>query len=110
MVLIRVRVDHVGQLRHVQPVQTGHQELPLLDRAAVDEHGLVPAGEQDAVALPDVEEADGERLIRRCLLRCGGRRRRLRITAFRFSARAEICHERDGNNDQHVQPQRHAPG
>lgn len=103
-------VDHIGQLRHVQPVQAGHQELPLLDRAAIDEHGLVPAGEQDAVALPDVEEADGERLIRRCLLRCGGRLRRLRITGFRFSARAEICYERDGNNDQHVQPQRHAPG
>ena len=110
VVLIRMCVDHIGQLRHVQPVQTGDEELPLLDRAAVDEHGLVPAGEQDAVALADVEEADGERLIRRRLLRCGGRRRRLRITAFRFSARAEICHERDGNNDQHVQPQRHAPG
>ncbi len=73
VVLVRMRVDHIGQLRHVQPVQTGDEKLPLLDRAAVDEHGLVPAGEQDAVALADVEKADGERLIRRCLLRCGGR-------------------------------------
>ena len=110
VVLVRMCVDHIGQPRHVQPVQAGDEELPLLDRAAVDEHGLVPAGEHDAVALPDVEEADGERLIRRCLLRCGGRRRRLWITGFRFSARAEIRHKRNDNNDQHVQPQRHAPG
>ena len=73
VILVRVRIDHIGQLRHVQPVQTGHQKLPLLDRPAINEHRVLSAGEQDTVSLSDVEKTHRQRLIRRHLLRCGGR-------------------------------------
>ena len=73
VILVRVRIDHIGQFRHIQPVQPGHQKLSLLDRPAVDEHRILAAGEQNTVALPDIKEAYCQRLVGWHLLRRGRR-------------------------------------
>ena len=102
VILVRVRIDHIGQLRHVQPVQAGHQELPLLDRSAVDEHCLARR-RRAGCCRPARRRGSGRSASRPTGICCAAADVPQAAADHRLPLlprRAEIRHGRNGNNDQ----------